>query len=145
MIKVNDKNFVDICKGSPTMAQAAVKLGLHYNTFKKYAIKLKCFKPNPSGKGVFGEYHRSDAIPLDEILKGNHPSYQTYKLRQQLIKNGLKKNQCEICQISNWNGKALSVELDHIDGNRSNHLFSNLRMLCPNCHSQTSTFRSKKR
>jgi hypothetical protein len=36
-------------------------------------------------------------------------------------------------------------ELDHIDGNSNNHLLTNLRILCPNCHSQTSTFRFKKR
>lgn len=40
-------------------------------------------------------------------------------------------------------GKKINCELDHIDGNRTNHLLENLRILCPNCHSQTNTFRGK--
>ena len=42
-----------------------------------------------------------------------------------------------------WNDKKINMELDHIDGNRTNHKLKNLRMLCPNCHSQTDTYRAK--
>lgn len=55
-------------------------------------------------------------------------------------------NKCSCCHISNWQGKPLSLHLDHIDGNSDNNYPSNLRLLCPNCHSQTETFsgRNKK-
>jgi len=145
MIKIDETQFVKICNESKTMATAAATLGLHYNTFKRLALKLKCFNPNPSGKGVFGEYRRPEYIPVEDILKGNHSSYQTFKLRKKLIDSGIKKNECEECGLSSWRGKHISIELDHIDGNRTNHLLKNLKMLCPNCHSQTPTFRSKKR
>lgn len=82
-------------------------------------------------------------IPISEILEGRHPYYQTLKLKKRLIKEGIKKNECEICKISEWNGEPLSMQLDHIDGNSHNHKLENLRMTCPNCHSQTETYCGK--
>lgn len=54
-----------------------------------------------------------------------------------------QNNNC-LCGIHNWNDKNLVLELDHIDGDKKNNKRENLRMLCPNCHSQTPTFRRRK-
>lgn len=56
-------------------------------------------------------------------------------------------HQCEIpeCGISDWLGAELMLEIDHIDGDPTNNHTSNLRLICPNCHSQTPTFRNRKR
>lgn len=70
-------------------------------------------------------------------------SIGSWRLKQKLIQAGLKKNACEECNISRWNGKNLSLRLHHRDGNRFNNTLLNLQILCPNCHSQTSTFMSK--
>ena len=43
-----------------------------------------------------------------------------------------------------WNGKYLVMELHHKDGNNKNSKLENLQILCPNCHSQTPTFRKQK-
>lgn len=50
---------------------------------------------------------------------------------------------CEICDRSSWNGKKIALDLDHIDGNPRNNAFENLRVLCPNCHAQTPTYKGK--
>lgn len=50
---------------------------------------------------------------------------------------------CDECSISEWHSKPITLELEHIDGNNRNNSLDNLRLLCPNCHSQTSTFRGK--
>jgi len=52
-------------------------------------------------------------------------------------------DKCEECGLSEWRGQKLSLEVDHIDGNASNNLPSNVRLLCPNCHSITDTWKAK--
>ena len=50
---------------------------------------------------------------------------------------------CSVCNISEYNGKEIILECDHIDGNYMNNTPSNLRLICPNCHSQTDTYKAK--
>jgi hypothetical protein len=141
-MKVTDEQIIKVCNEEPTMAQAASKLGIHFNTLKSRATKLGVYNPNQSGKGI-SKKHNGSKIPTIEILNGLHPQYQTNKLRVRLIKEGLKKSKCEICGLTDWNGQELSFELDHIDGDRTNHKIDNLRIVCPNCHSQTPTWRAR--
>ena len=51
-----------------------------------------------------------------------------------------KGEKCEICGVTNWEGKPLSFVLDHINGNAGDHRSENVRIICPNCDSQTPTF-----
>ena len=55
------------------------------------------------------------------------------------------KSGCWECGIEEWNGKPIVLELEHIDGNSDNNEESNLSLLCPNCHSQTPTYKSRNR
>ena len=139
--RVPDEFFIRVCQESSSMASAAVKLELHFNSFKKRALELNCYKPNQKGKGL---KKISPKIPLREIIaEGKHPQYQSFKLKKRLYEEGLKTANCELCNISNWLGNPISLELHHVDGNRQNHSLNNLKLLCPNCHSQTDTFRAK--
>lgn len=76
---------------------------------------------------------------LHEKIQNGVYSSKTVK-RYLLLTNGYK---CWECGISKWNGKRISLELEHVDGNSDNNNLSNLSILCPNCHSQTPTYKSK--
>jgi hypothetical protein len=141
--RISDASFCEACRNSKSMAAAASSLNLHFNSFKKRALELGCYNTNQSGKGV---KKQNPQIPLHEIIvEGKCPHYQSFKLKNRLYKEGIKKKNCENCGISHWLDKPLALELHHLDGNRQNHLLNNLKLLCPNCHSQTDTFRSKNR
>ena len=113
-------------------------------TLNNWLDKMKItYKGNKGAKGRVKK--NGNWIPLKEILEGKQPQYQSYKLKHRLFDKGIKINECDECNISEWNGKGISCELDHINGDSSDHKLENLRILCPNCHSQTLTFRSKKR
>ena len=131
-------------KNSKSASKAAVLLGIKYDTYKKYAIKYNCFNTNQAGKGIPND---NSGITFDiwDILNGLHPTYLTSRLKKRCIKEGILINQCEICdQLPIWNNKLLVLQLDHIDGNKYNHKLNNLRILCPNCHTQTDTFSGKR-
>lgn len=78
---------------------------------------------------------------LDELFSKNTVSGEY--IRRALIDLNILDYTCSICSIDEWLGKPIVLDLDHIDGDRHNNEISNLRFLCPNCHSQTSTFRGK--
>lgn len=140
--KYND--VIEACKLNNSMVLAAKSVNIPYKTFIRIAKKLGCYKPNQGGKGLPGISPKT-TIPLEDILDGKFPQYQTNKLRSRLIKSGLKKYECEICKLKEWNGLPIPLELDHIDGNNSNHKLHNLRIICPNCHHQTENHSCKKK
>jgi len=68
------------------------------------------------------------------------------RLKTRLIEEGYLEDRCGKCgSLPEWNGEPLNLQLDHIDGNRRNNLLSNLRIVCPNCHSQTPTYAARNR
>lgn len=120
---------------SPTMGGAAKYLKVDWRTFKKEAEKYGLYS---LGKRTASKYE------LTDILNGLHPQYPTSKLSIRLVKEGVKEYKCETCGITDYNNKPISLELNHINGDNSDHSLSNLQLLCPNCHSQTPTFRNKR-
>lgn len=69
-----------------------------------------------------------------------HKLKNSATIKRRLVEAGIP-SQCAICGlIPEWNGMHLVLQLDHIDGNHNNNYLENLRLICPNCHSQTPTF-----
>lgn len=88
--------------------------------------------------------HIKIKTPLSDILKKNS-TFQSHKLLLRLYEAGIKIPKCEICGITEWNGKPISFHLHHEDGDNTNNELSNLKVTCPNCHSQTDTYAGKSR
>lgn len=80
-------------------------------------------------------------IYKDRINRGEDVGYDTIRKYVLLERN----ERCEECGINEYNGKPITLEIHHIDGNNQNHVLNNLQVLCPNCHSQTHNFRVKNR
>ena len=74
-----------------------------------------------------------------------HSSLTTTQAKELAYKLGLKECKCEICGISEWQGKPITCDLHHINGDSTDNRIENLQILCPNCHSQTDNFRNKKK
>jgi 5-methylcytosine-specific restriction endonuclease McrA len=86
---------------------------------------------------------KAHKIPLEEILIKDSSYTYTSALKQKLVISGLMENKCVICGTTEWMGKPISLQLDHINGDRRDNRIGNLRILCPNCHSQTDTYSGK--
>lgn len=56
---------------------------------------------------------------------------------------GWRERRCEWCGRDEWEGKVIPLEVDHINGIRTDHRIENLRLLCPNCHAFTDTWRGR--
>ena len=82
--------------------------------------------------------------PFSEILVENSSYSCTSNLKKRLLRAGTLLPYCSECQQGPvWNGKPLVLQLDHINGTRSDNRIENLRILCPNCHTQTETYAGK--
>lgn len=142
-IAVTDQQIIDAANGNISASAACSSLGIQYGTYRKHAERLNVFRSNQSGKGISKPITDARKISLEVILAGLYPQFQSNKLRIRLLKEGVKKHICEVCDQTTWMNKPIPLELDHIDGVRNNHRKENLRLLCPNCHAQTDTYRGK--
>ena len=82
---------------------------------------------------------------MEEILVQRSDYRTTSSLRKRLIKEGLRDPRCDGCGGTEWQGQPIPLQLDHINGDRRDNRLENLRLLCPNCHSQTETWCGKNR
>lgn len=92
-----------------------------------------------------GERYRPIMVarPLSDILVEHSTWVSTDKLRQRLLKEGVKEYKCECCNNSEWMGRPIALELHHVNGIKDDLRLENLQILCPNCHAFTDNYRGK--
>lgn len=139
--KYEINTFTEIIKKSKSYTDAACRLNLskfcgNRNTIKKY-IKKYNIDILHFDSGI-SNHKSSCKKKLSDILIEN----STYcGIKNRLYKEGLKEKKCELCnQDENWNGKKMSLTLDHINGINNDNRIENLRIICPNCDATLDTY-----
>ena len=138
---------------STSIRQVLQKLGLveaggNYAQIKKYlqehSINTEHFTGKVWNKGMRGLY-KAPVVPLEKVLmKGVY--FQTFQLKKRLFNTKLKQRACELCGWAKTSPDGrIPLELDHINGDRTDNRLENLRILCPNCHSLQLTHRGLNR
>lgn len=142
--KFNNDEFCDLVSNSESISEIARKLGYK----SKGGGVTKLIKDRIQELNIdtthFSRYSKGSTStknrPLEEILVENSTYLNNTSLKKRLLDAKLIDYRCNICGIYEWNNAPLSLQLDHINGNNKDNRIENLRLLCPNCHSQTDTF-----
>ena len=146
---LTESEFRELIKSSSTYKEALIRLGFaiksggNYKTLKKRILRDKIdISHIERNKHQFRGVAKEE-IPLEKMLVKNYHN-STRSLKRKLLNSGLIKNQCFKCGLKEeWQGEPISLQLDHINGDHDDNRLENLRILCPNCHSQTNTYSGK--
>ena len=111
-----------------------------HNAILKYDIDTSHF--TGQGWNIKMQFKPFTPKPLKEILTYGS-TYQSFKLKNRLINDGLKEHRCEQCGLTEWQNCLIPLELHHINGNNLDNRLENLMLICPNCHALTNCYRGR--
>lgn len=144
-----DVDLIEAVRNNKSVAAVIKKLGLkpaggNYQTVNNKIKELNLDTSHFTGQGwnIGLKFKPIIARSLEDILV-KESNYQSYKLAKRLIKKGYKECKCEKCNLTEWLGKPIKLELHHINGIHTDNRLENLQLLCPNCHSYTDNYRGK--
>lgn len=147
---IEKEKLQEIMNNSSSLAEVLRKLnfdpttGGHYKTLNdRIKIEFLNMEKLILNRRNSASTRSQNKIPLEKIFVENS-SYNRGCVKKKIIKQKFLDYRCEICNISDmYNGKKLSLELDHKNGINNDNRLENLRLLCPNCHSQCDTSKRK--
>jgi hypothetical protein len=146
--KYSYEALTEAVKTSTSISQVIKKLGNKgcgggtYACIKNNIKKLGLDTSHFLGQSwLRGKSHDWNSKPISSYLVNGNKRVHSDFLKKRLIQEGIWKNECHVCGIEPfWNEKPLSLQIHHMNGNSHDNRLENIRMECPNCHTQTPNF-----
>lgn len=144
IVNLNKDDLIELFNKHDSIRQVLIDLGYDSNGSGAYTLlRNKCIKEGVTIpkyiKKVNNQENFINKKQYSEILCENS-TFPRGHLKKRLLKDGLLDYKCDVCGISKWRNKSISLHLDHINGVNNDNRLENLRLLCPNCHTQTKTY-----
>lgn len=147
MATYNLQQLQEAVRTSLSYRQVLLKLGLSDKGGNTSTVKRKVSEWNIDTSHFTGQAHAKGKrlVPRTDTEKylSNEMSIGSYRLKNRLLREGYFQYICSSCKQTEWLGNPIPLELDHISGKNDDNSLSNLRLLCPNCHALTPTYRGK--
>lgn len=127
IVAISIISWADVCR----------KIGIKSHTGAQTHLKKRAVGFGIDSSHFLGQsYNKGRTFIKKDALAYCHKNSQepSDRIKKRLIRDGYKKAECEICNLKEWRGQPLVLELDHKDSDHSNNEFDNLQILCPNCH-----------
>lgn len=131
-----EQEYRDAAASSISIAEMCRKLGIKPVGSNYKTVKKKIYEYGIDTSHFLGQAHNLGK----ELI---YSPTTNKKIKERLVSQ--RGHRCQDCKLSEWRGKEITLELEHVDGNNSNNDYDNLRLLCPNCHSLTPTWRRWKK
>lgn len=147
---VTDASFVEAVKACKSVSAVIKQLGFKPAGSTNRWVREKIVELNLDISHFLGQgwlLNKShNFVPKKDINNNPNPYSRNGQrhFKKRLLEDGTLKNECYICKMGpTWLGKPITLQMDHINGNRYDNSIENLRILCPNCHAQTETYMFK--
>ena len=148
ILKYSKETIEDVVASSISKRECLIKLGLvpyggNYRVLEKYLDLYEIDTSHFLGQGWNVGNSPAEVKPIEKYFNNEIP-ITSFKLKNRLLREGIKKHTCEKCGLSTWNNQPIPLELHHINGDNKDNALLNLMLLCPNCHALTGNYRNRK-